>query len=333
MSNQSFKAFLVSEITEKEFSSEVIERNVSDLPEGEVLIRVKYSSLNYKDALSASGNKGVTREYPHTPGIDAAGEVVISGNESFKEGDEVIVIGYDLGMNTSGGFGQYIRVPANWIVACPKGLSVRESMVLGTAGFTAALCVEKLLDNGLSADDGEVLVTGATGGVGIIAVALLAKLGFNVAASTGKADLADLLKQTGASSIIDRNEFSELNPRPVLKQQWAGAVDVVGGDTLFNIVKSLNYGASVAACGLVQSPMFQASVLPFILRGVNLLGVDSVEQPLETKARVWNRLGNEWKLDNIEAIVTEIEFTQLQSSLDKVLKGQAQGRFVLNLGD
>jgi len=333
MTSQSFKALLVSEVTEKEFSSEVVERNVSDLPEGEVLIRVEYSSLNYKDALSASGNKGVTREYPHTPGIDAAGKVVSSDVESFKEGDEVIVIGYDLGMNTSGGFGQYIRVPASWIVASPEGLSVRDSMVLGTAGFTAALCVEKLLDNGLGADDGEVLVTGATGGVGIIAVALLAKLGFNVVASTGKADAAELLKKMGASSIIDRNELSEVNPRPVLKQRWAGAVDVVGGDTLFNVVKSLNYGASVAACGLVQSPMFQASVLPFILRGVNLLGVDSVELPLETKARVWCRLGGEWKLDDLEMIVTEIRLNELQMSLEKVLKGQAQGRFVLNLED
>lgn len=331
MSEQSFKALLVSEVAEKEYSSEVVERNVADLPEGDVLIQVHYSSLNYKDALSASGNKAVTREYPHTPGIDAAGTVVSSNVEDFQTGDEVIVIGYDLGMNTPGGFGQYIRVPATWVVACPDGLSLRDSMVLGTAGFTAALCVEKLLTNGLSTSDGEVLVTGATGGVGIVAVALLAKLGFEVIASTGKAEARPLLQQMGAKDILDRNELSESNSRPLLKEQWAGAVDVVGGDTLFNVIKSLKYGGSVAACGLVQSPMFQASVLPFILRGVNLLGVDSVELPLTTKVRVWNRLGSEWMLDNLDAMVKEIGMEELPASLAQVLQGRAQGRFLLNL--
>ncbi|NKB31661.1 MAG: acryloyl-CoA reductase [Pseudomonadales bacterium] len=331
MSEQVFKALVVSEVADKEFSSEVVERNQSELPAGEVLIRVEYSSLNYKDALSASGSKAVTREYPHTPGIDAAGRVESSSSSEFSAGDEVIVIGYDLGMNTPGGFGQYIQVPANWVVACPEGLILRDSMVLGTAGFTAALCVEKLLANGLAVEDGEVLVTGATGGVGIIAVALLAKLGFDVVASTGKAEAAVFLQEMGAKSVIDRNELAEANTRPMLKERWAGAVDVVGGDTLFNVVKSLKYGASVAACGLVQSPMFQASVLPFILRGVNLLGVDSVELPLETKARVWNQLGGEWKLHGLDAIVSEIGMEDLQSSLDQVLKGQAQGRFLLNL--
>jgi len=187
------------------------------------------------------------------------------------------------------------------------------------------------LANGLDKDNGQVLVTGATGGVGVIAVALLAKLGFEVIASTGKAEAKSFLQEMGAADIIDRNELSESSPRPLLKEQWAGAIDVVGGDTLFNVIKSVEYGGSVAACGLVQSPMFQASVLPFILRGVNLLGVDSVELPLETKTRVWELLGSDWKLENLEKIVSEIGLDQLQASLEQVLTGQAQGRYLLNL--
>ena len=326
-----YKAYRVSEVAEKQYRGELVELNINDLPEGEVLIEVSYSSLNFKDALSASGNKSVTREYPHTPGIDAAGVVVSSSNEQFSTGDQVIVIGYDLGMNTAGGFGQYIRVPASWVVKCPDGLSLKESMVLGTAGFTAALCVEKLIQNDVTADSGDILVTGATGGVGIVAVAILAKLGYRVVASTGKPDAGSLLEQMGASELLDRAELSEENPRPMLKECWAGAVDVVGGDTLFNVVKSLHYGGSVACCGLVQSPMFKASVLPFILRGVNLLGVDSVQLPLETKQRVWSKLAAEWKVEGLDAIYNEIGFDQLGDSLAAVLKGGATGRYVLNL--
>lgn len=328
---QKYKAFQVEEVAEKKFQGSIVELDVDDLPEGEVLIRVQYSCLNYKDALSASGNKGVTREYPHTPGIDVAGTVVSSVSDDFKQGDEVIVIGYDLGMNTAGGFGQFIRVPAGWVVACPAGLSLRESMIIGTAGFTAALCIEKLIVNGVAPDRGKVLVTGATGGVGIIAVALLARLGYEVVASTGKSSAQELLRELGASEVIDRAELTEANPRPLLKERWAGAVDVVGGDTLFNVVKSLNYGGSVACCGLVQSPMFAASVLPFILRGVNLLGVDSVQLPLATKAELWGKLASEWKLENLESLCHEIGFDELEASLASVLRGEAKGRFLLNL--
>lgn len=326
-----FKAFEVSEVAEKQFESAIVERTIEDLPEGDVLIEVHYSSLNYKDALSASGNKGVTRNYPHTPGIDAAGVVRQSTDASLAEGTEVIVIGYDLGMNTAGGFGQYIRVPRNWIIPLPQVLSMRESMVLGTAGFTAALCLEKLIQNGLDKDQGNVLVTGATGGVGIIALVLLSQLGFKVTASTGKPDSRDKLLSLGASEVVDRAEFSESNRKPMLAERFSGAVDVVGGDTLFNVIKSLNYGGSVAACGLVQSPMFDASVLPFILRGVNLLGVDSVELPLEKKITVWNKLGTDWKLSRLDELSEEIGLDQLQSCLEKVLKGQAEGRWILNL--
>lgn len=328
---QQFKALLVTEEEEGKFSSSIVERDVDSLPAGDTLIRVNYSSLNFKDAMSFSGNKGVTRNYPHTPGIDAAGTVVSSDDSSLSEGDEVLVIGYDLGMNTSGGFGQLIRVPADWVVKLPEGLSQKQSMILGTAGFTAALCVEKLLLNGLDPAHGKVLVTGASGGVGMIAVALLAKLGFEVAASTGKQAAHGTLKSLGASEIVDRDQLGSENPRPLLKEDWAAAVDVVGGDTLSNVVKSLRYGGSVAACGLVQSPNFAATVLPFILRGVNLLGVDSVQLPIETKRATWNKLGAEWKLDQLDAICSDIGFAELEASLTQVLGGGANGRFVLDL--
>lgn len=328
---EQFKALLVTEEEEGKFTSGVVERTVEELPAGDTLIRVNYSSLNYKDAMSFGGNKAVTRDYPHTPGIDAAGTVVSSESDELQAGDEVVVIGYDLGMNTSGGFGQLIRVPAEWVVRLPSGLSQRESMILGTAGFTAALCVEKLLRNGAQPEQGKVLVTGASGGVGMIAVALLSKLGFEVAASTGKQEAQVTLKGLGAGEIVDRNLLSEENKRPLLKEEWAAAVDVVGGDTLSNVIKSLRYGGSVAACGLVQSPNLPATVLPFILRGVNLLGVDSVQLPIATKRDLWSRLGGEWKLDKLESICTEIGFAELEASLAQVLAGAANGRFVLNL--
>jgi acrylyl-CoA reductase (NADPH) len=328
---QEFKALQVSEDSEGEYSAAVVERRVDDLPEGDTLIQVNYSSLNFKDAMSFSGNKAVTRQYPHTPGIDAAGTVVSSADAGLNAGDEVLVIGYDLGMNTSGGFGQMIRVPSEWVVKLPSGLSQKESMIIGTAGFTAALCVEKLLLNGAEPSQGRVLVTGASGGVGIIAVALLSKLGFDVAASTGKQEAHARLTKLGASEVVDRNVLGEENTRPMLKEDWAAAVDVVGGDTLSNVIKSLRYGGSVASCGLVQSPSFSTTVLPFILRGVNLLGVDSVQLPIETKRRLWNKLGAEWKLEPLEKICTDIGFAELDASLAQVLKGGANGRFVLNL--
>lgn len=328
---QDFKALLVEETKENKYVSKVVQRQVDDLPEGDILVRVRYSSLNYKDALSASGNKGVTRNYPHTPGIDAAGEVVESGATNFKPGDEVIVIGYDLGMNTSGGFGQFIRVPHQWVVPRPPSLGMKESMILGTAGFTAALCVEKLLLNGMEPGDGEVLVTGATGGVGAVAVAILSKLGYSVVGSTGKTYGEQFLSGIGASRVIDRQVLSEENSRPLLKEEWAGAVDVVGGQPLVNILKSLKYGASVACCGLVGSPSLPASVFPFILRGVNLLGIDSVNLPLETKTRVWNLLAGDWKIDSLESLCHDVGFDELSESLQAVLAGQAVGRMVLNL--
>ena len=326
-----YKAFEVREETEKKFVGAIVEKSALELVEGSVSIEVHYSSVNYKDALSASGSKAVTREYPHVPGIDAAGTVLASTDSNFAVGDEVVVTGYDLGMNTAGGFGQQVTVPGGWVTKLPVGLSLHDSMVLGTAGLTAGLCVNKLLLNGITPEAGKVLVTGATGGVGIIACALLVKLGFEVVASTGK--LAETAKLTalGVSEVISREAFSEENPRPMLKESYAAAVDVAGGATLVNVIKSLSYGGSVAACGLVDSPALSATVLPFILRGVNLLGVDSVELPLDQKQQIWNLFANEWALTDIDSLAETIVLAELPAVLAKVLAGGAIGRYVLDL--
>src|SRR5437870_5154882 len=327
---QSFKAMVVSETAEKKFIREIRQRELSDLPAGELIIDVKYSSLNYKDALSASGNKGVTRKYPHTPGVDAAGIVVDCSNRSFAVGDQVIVTGFDLGMNTPGGFGQYISVPSGWAVKLPQGLSLRDSMAYGTAGLTAALCIMRLLASGLTKDSGEVLVTGATGGVGSIAVGMLAKLGFNVVAATGKNDEKDFLTRLGAKAIISREEANDTSGRPLQKGRWAGVVDTVGGNILATAIKSTKYGGLVAACGNAMSADLAVSVYPFILRGVSVLGVDSVEVPTNTRSRTWQKLAHDWKLD-LSGFVSECALEELSPKIDLILKGGIRGRVVVDL--
>lgn len=318
-------------VTEKpQFEQKIIERSLDDLPEGEVLIKVHYSSLNYKDALSATGNRGVTRQFPHTPGIDAAGVVAESSAANFVAGDEVIVTGYDLGMNTFGGLAQYVRVPANWIVKRPSNLSLREAMVLGTAGLTAALCVDKLINAGVTPQNGPVLVTGATGGVGSIAVMLLAKLGYQVTAATGKAEQTDFLRELGATEVVARAELLEGMDKPLLRPKWAGIVDTVGGDLLFNTVKALQPSGSAACCGLTAGTEFKGSVLPFILRGVNLLGVDSVELPLAAKAAMWEKLSLEWKLD-LELLVNEISLQEVPAAITTMLASQQVGRNLVRM--
>jgi alcohol dehydrogenase len=308
------------------FVPRLVTRNDDELPAGEVLVQVTHSSLNYKDALSLSGNRGVTKRYPHTPGIDAAGTVISAAGGTFRAGTAVIVTGYDLGMNTDGGFGAHIRVPAGWVVPMPPGLDAARAMALGTAGLTAALCVDSLLQAGVDASRGEVLVTGATGGVGSVAVMLLAKLGFTVVAGSGKADRVDWLKSLGAQEILAREALLEGAGKPMLKERWAGVVDTVGGDILFNAVKSTRYAGSVAACGLVAAPTFNANVFPFILRGVNLLGVDSVELPLEVKATMWDLLAGEWALPQLESVVQEIPLEQVPAIAQELLAGRHAGR-------
>jgi putative YhdH/YhfP family quinone oxidoreductase len=326
-----FKALWTVENNGK-FQTSVITRDTADLPDGDLLIRVTYSSLNYKDALSASGNKGVTSNFPHTPGIDAVGIVEQSRSADFKSGDSVIVTGFDLGMNTCGGLAEYIQVPAHWAVSKPENLSPCEAMIYGTAGLTAALCLEKLLAMGaLPGKDQSVLVTGASGGVGCIAISLLKKLGFSVLASSGKKDKTDFLESLGADSVIDRSLLSEANNKPLLKPQWHHAIDTVGGATLVNVLKSIHYGGSVACCGLAQSSSLDATVFPFILRGVNLLGVDSVECPTASKQAVWEKLANQWKPDQLHTIYQEHDLADVPDLLPGFLKGQISGRVVIRL--
>ena len=325
-----FDAFWV-EKDEQGTRHQVISRETDDLPDGDVLIEVLYSSVNYKDAMSASGVPGVTRQYPHTPGIDAAGIVRASTDPTLSIGSEVLVIGFDLGMNTPGGFGQYIRVPAGWVLPMPAGLSLRESMILGTAGLTAALCLEKLLWMNAQPEQGPVLVTGATGGVGSVAIALLAHLGFEVIAVSGKTDQVDYLKALGAETVIGREALLEQSSRPILKPLYAHAVDTVGGDMLSNVIKSLYPQGSVAICGLVASPKMDITVLPFILRGVNVLGVDSVELPLEDKARNWTRLAEEWRLPNLGQMATEVGLDGISGRVDALLAGGVVGRTLVRV--
>ena len=330
MENKAFQALVVEETEPETFTRTVRERSVEDLPEGEVLIRVNYSSLNYKDALSATGNRGVTKSFPHTPGIDAAGVVETSEAEAFAPGDKVIVTSYDLGMNTPGGFGQYIRVPADWVVPLPGGLSMEESMVLGTAGFTAAMSVERLVP-GLTPGQGPVLVTGATGGVGSLACAILSKLGFEVAAVSGKPD-DGFLGSLGVKEVIPRQDFLENTGSPMLKPRWAGIVDTVGGEILATAIKATRENGLVTCCGLVASPDLPITVFPFILRGVSLFGIDSQHCPMPLRRDLWDCLAGEWKPDMPESMVRKIGLKDLDESIGTILKGQVRGRTLVDLG-
>ena len=279
---------LVTTEDNKSFINSIEKRNISTLPDNDTLVKVKFSSLNYKDALSASGNKGVTRNYPHTPGIDAAGIIEETTSKNFQVGDEVIITGYDMGMNTFGGFGEYIRVPQEWIVKKPGNLSLSESMAFGTAGLTAGLCLRKLLLHGLKPDDGEVFVSGVTGGVGIISLMLFSKLGFDVTAITGKMDQEKLLKNLGAKTVLDRNDLDSDLISPLQKPIYAGGIDAVGGKILSNLICSTSQRAAIACCGMVGGLSLDTSIFPFILRGLSLFGIDSAESLLETKEEVWN---------------------------------------------
>ena len=320
-----YKALVTTE-ENKTFINSIETKDISDLPDNDTLIKVKYSSLNFKDALSASGNKGVTRNYPHTPGIDAAGIIEETSGSKFKPGDEVIVTGYDMGMNTNGGFGEYIKVPQEWIVKKPENITLSDSMAFGTAGLTAGLCLRKLLAHGLKPDDGDVFVSGVTGGVGIISLMLFKKLGFSVSAITGKLDQEKFLISLGANQVIDRNSLDLDLISPLQKPIYSGGIDAVGGKILSNLICSTSQRAAIACCGMVGGLSLDTSIFPFILRGLSLFGIDSAESLIDVKEEIWNNFSSNWKLENIDENIKDISLDELPGEIEKILKGEQIGR-------
>ncbi len=334
----SFPAFIATKQLDTDGKPTGVVRGVgelaaADLPPGEVTIRVMYSSVNYKDALATVVDGGVTRLNVLVPGVDLAGEVIaVEGETNVKVGDTVIANGNDIGTGRHGGYAAFARLPAEWVMALPHGLTAREAMAIGTAGFTAAASVHALENAGLHPSKGKVLVTGATGGVGSTAVGILAKRGYDVVASTGKADHDDFLRELGASDIIRRDETSAESKRPLESERWAGAVDCVGGTTLAYVLRTLKYGASVAASGLTGGVAIPTTVLPFILRGVSLLGIDSVMIPMNVRQDIWHRCANDLRPVGIDgSLVTEIGLDGLESALTAILAGQTTGRYVVKL--
>jgi acrylyl-CoA reductase (NADPH) len=326
-----FNAFMVNK-TEDDFTAVVKTIGLEDLPSGEVTIKVAYSSVNYKDGLACIPNGKIVRSYPFIPGIDLAGTVVRSNDSRFKEGDKVIATSYEIGVSHYGGFSEYARIPGDWIVPLPEGLNLREAMVFGTAGFTAALSVHRLEENGLTPEKGKVLVTGATGGVGSVAVAMLAKRGYHVVASTGKETEHDYLKEIGAAEIISREELVGEKVKPLDKQLWAAAVDPVGGKTLSAILSKLDYNGSAAVSGLTGGTDVATTVFPFILRGINLLGIDSVYCPMETRKVLWQRMATDLKPEGLlETIQNEVTLEELPGVLSSILKGENRGRTIVKI--
>ena len=326
-----YKALVINEVNAA-FEQTIQTLHIDNLPKGDVLVKVHYSSINYKDALSATGNKGITKKYPHTPGIDAAGEVVSSLDDKFKVGDKVIVTGYDLGMNTSGGFGQYIRVPSEWVVQLPEGLSLKESMIIGTAGFTAGISVLRLSAL-VKPSDGKILVSGATGGVGSVALSLLSKLGYQTVAISGKETEYPFLRKLGAIEILPRADFQEVDKRPMLSAQYAGAIDTVGGPILENILKTLQPLGAVTTCGSVSATQLNMTVFPFILRGISLIGISAQNYPGALREPLWIKLATDWKPDNLLELYSEIRLEDIPETVALILQGKLKGRTIVNMLD
>ena len=325
-----YSAYYVEEI-DGAFSASISELDLQKPEDGFVQIKVSHSSLNYKDALSASGNKGVTRNYPFVPGIDAAGTIADANSSEFTDGDEVIVTGYDMGMNTPGGFGEYINVPAEWVVKKPLNLSSLEAMSIGTAGITAAASVLKIQESS-KASDLPVLISGATGGVGSISVMLISKLGKEVSALTGKPSSTDFLNSIGASNIIMRDEYLESPAKAMERPLFSSAIDTVGGNVLSKMLPQISPHGVVACCGNVAGIEVNTTVFPFILRGITLAGIDSAESPIEFKTSIWNKFANEWKLD-LSPMIRVVFKENLQQEIDLILEGGQQGRVVLQHGE
>ena len=332
MTSPTMKCYLVTRTDDKQVRASLAECGLEDLPEGDVLIRVAYSSLNYKDGLASQGQPGIVRQFPHVPGIDAAGRVVESRSEALAPGDAVLVTGFGLGAPSWGGLAEYIRVPAGWVVPLPAGLSLRESMIFGTAGFTAAIGIEILNERGIEPASGPIVVSGASGGVGSLAVAMLARLGYEVVASTGKADAHDFLRGLGAAEIVPRDSLEDRSSKPLLAARWAGAIDTVGGLTLATIVRSTRPHGCVTCCGMVGGNELPLTVFPFILRGVDLAGIDSAEYPLARRGPLWARMAGPWRPPQLEALVDRtVPLAGVDAPLADILAGRIRGRVVVEV--
>ncbi len=326
-----FNALVVNKDEDGKTAAAVQSVTLDDLPEGNVTVAVEYSTLNYKDGLCIGPGGGLVRNYPHVPGIDLAGTVEASSDDRYKEGDKVVLTGWRVGEMQWGGYSQKARVNADWLVPLPDGLTTKQAMAVGTAGFTAALAVMALEDHGLAPSQGPVLVTGAAGGVGSVATALLGNLGYEVAAVTGRPETADYLKSLGATQIVAREEINETVKRPLEKEAWAGCVDAVGSAMLARVLGQIKYGGSVAAVGLAGGADLPATVIPFLLRGVNLLGIDSVMQPYEPRVRAWSRVVKDLPMDKIDQMVQMATLSELPDLGKGILKGQVRGRVVVDV--
>ena len=325
-----YKALVLSE-SDGKVGNEIQELTSSDLPDGDVLVRVEYSDVNYKDGMVVNGIGGLVRNYPHVPGIDFAGVVEESSHSRYAAGDKVVLTGWRVGEVHWGGYAQKARVNGDWLVPLPEGLSTKQAMAVGTAGLTSMLCVMALENHGLTPSDGPVLVTGAAGGVGSVAVSILARLGYEVGASTGREAQHEYLKSLGATTIVARSDLSEPNKRPLESETWAGAIDTVGSTTLARVLAQVKYGGSVAACGLAGGPKLEVTVLPFLLRGVNLLGIDSVMQPFENRVRVWDRIASDLPHEKLEKMTEVIGLSGVAEAASSILSGQVRGRLVVEL--
>lgn len=325
------KAFVVDKIADNEFTTEIRELSIPKCKENEIVIKVTYSSLNYKDALSSIGHPGVTRKFPHITGVDVVGTVYESTSPVFKIGERVLVTGYDLGMNSDGGHAEFVKVPASWVARVPDSITDKEIMTFGTAGLTAALSINELITNGIKAENGDVLVTGATGGVGSIAVSILSKLGYNVTAITGKKEKFEFLKKIGANEVISREDFMQSSNKPLLSEKYSGVVDTVGGEILAQSLKVLKYDGVATCCGLTSSQDLNTNVFPFILRGVRLIGIDSVECKLEKKQLAWEKLASKWKINTLNNLTNEISLYEIKEAYEKLLSGKAVGRYVVKI--
>jgi acrylyl-CoA reductase (NADPH) len=333
MTPEHFRCYLVKKTGKDQIEAGIDTRPLFELPAGEVLVRVRFSSLNYKDALAATGHPGVAKSFPHVPGVDVLGEVVESTDNRFRSGETVLATGYELGSERWGGWAQFARIPADWVHHVPKGLTPAETMILGTAGFTSAQMVWSLKHHGVDPDTGEIVVTGATGGVGVLAVMLLKKLGYTVVAVSGKKDRYGWLTDLGAASVVPREEVFDESGRPLLAGRWAGAIDTVGGKTLETIIRSTRHRGCVTACGVAGGADLPLTVFPFILRGVTLDGIDSAWCPRNRRDEIWRLLGGDWKLDGLDDLKTLVPLREIEPHVKRILAGGAAGRVVVDVAD